>query len=72
MRRGCISLGEVKCDNCQRTIATYGRYLVMEEDEEGNEADKGKTKNYCVACAQTKGYVVVKEEKGEKTLSFFA
>ena len=52
MRRGCISLGDVKCDKCGKTIAIYGRYLMVEEDEEGKEADKGKTKTYCVACAQ--------------------
>ncbi len=72
MRRGCISLGDVKCDKCGKLLPTYARYLMIEEDEEGKEADKGATKMYCVSCAQKKGYVQTKEEKGEKSLTFFA
>jgi hypothetical protein len=72
MRRGCISLGEVQCDTCQHTMPIYARYLVIEEDDDGKEADKGKLKNYCISCARTKGYATVKDEKGEKTLTFFA
>jgi hypothetical protein len=71
MRRGCISLGDVKCDKCQHVIPVYDRYLVVEEDN-GQEAEKGQTKNYCVKCATKKGYATVKEEKGEKSLTFFA
>jgi len=70
MRRGCISLGEVKCDSCQRLIPIYDRYLVIDEDN-GAEVEKGKLASYCVACATKKGYAAVKEEKGEKTLTFF-
>jgi hypothetical protein len=70
MRRGCISLGEVKCDKCHKEIAIYDRYLIIEE-EKGNEVDKGKTSSYCVNCAVKKGYAVYKEEKGEKILTFF-
>ncbi len=72
MRRGCISLGDVSCDKCQRVLPIYARYLVVEEDEAGKEADKGKQKMYCVSCARKKGYAVEKDEKGEKTLTFFA
>jgi hypothetical protein len=70
MRRGCISLGDVKCDNCQSVIPAYERYLVTEETD-GREADKGESKNYCVKCATKKGYASIKEEKGEKSLTFF-
>lgn len=70
MRRGCISLGDVKCDKCQQVIPAYERYLVIEEDKE-HEAEKGQTKFYCVKCATKKGYAGIKEEKGEKSLTFF-
>ena len=33
MRRGCISLGEVKCDICRRTIPYPERYLVVDEED---------------------------------------
>lgn len=70
MRRGCISLGEVKCDVCQRIIPYPERYLAT--DEEGDvEIEKGKTVHYCVQCALEKGYAHYKDEKGEKILTFF-
>ena len=72
MRRGCISLGEVKCDACGHIMPIYARYLVIEEDDEGKETEKGKVTNYCISCAREKGYGTVKDEKGEKTLTFFA
>lgn len=72
MRRGCISLGEVKCDKCERVLPIYARYLMVEEDKSGKETDKGKVMTYCVSCAQKKGYAVEKDEKGEKSLTFFA
>jgi hypothetical protein len=70
MRRGCLSLGEVKCNKCDKEVPIYARYLVVEE-EDGNESEKGKPVNYCVSCALKKGYAAYKEEKGEKTLTFF-
>ena len=70
MRRGCISLGDVKCDKCQRILQIYERYLIIEEAN-GQEADKGETKIYCVKCATKKGYATIKEEKDEKSLTFF-
>ncbi|MFH1381791.1 MAG: hypothetical protein ABIH70_02750 [Chloroflexota bacterium] len=70
MRRGCISLGEIKCDQCGRHIQAYERYLMIEE-QDGVEADTGETKRYCTECAIKKSYAVYKEEKGEKTLTFF-
>jgi hypothetical protein len=70
MRQGCISLGEVQCDGCQRTIQHSERYLAIDE-EDGVEVEKGKIAHYCVECALQKGYAYYKEEKGEKTLTFF-
>ena len=70
MRRGCISLGEVRCDDCQRLISYLERYLAIDE-EDGVEVEKGKTACYCVECCLKKGYARYKEEKGEQTLTFF-
>ncbi len=70
MRRGCISFGEIQCDKCHRTIQYSERYLAIDE-ENGVEVEQGKTAHYCVACALQKGYAYEREEKGEKTLSFF-
>lgn len=70
MRRGCISLGEVKCDICQRTIPYPERYLVIDE-EDGVEVEKGDTVHYCTQCALEKGYARYKEMQGEMVLTFF-
>ena len=71
MRRGCISLGQARCDDCQRIIPYPDRYLVMEE-ENGREVDEeGKTMRYCIDCALKKGYAHYVEEKGQQTLTFF-
>ncbi len=71
MRRGCISLGEVKCDICQRTIPYPERYLAVDE-EDGVEAEKGNTVHYCTQCALENGYAYYKEMKGEMILTFFS
>jgi len=72
MHRGCISLGEVRCDVCHRTIPYPERYLAIDE-EGGVEVEKGKTVRYCIECALKKGYARYpdKEEKGERILTFF-
>ena len=71
MRRGCIASEEIPCDGCHRTIPYAGRYLVIDE-EDGVEVEKGEIVHYCIECALQKGYAKEeKEEKGEKTLSFF-
>ena len=71
MRQGCISLGDVQCDECHRTIPHSERYLAIDE-EGGVETEKGKTAHYCVECALQKGYAYYKhEEKGERILTFF-
>lgn len=70
MRRGCISLGTVYCDVCNRQINYPERYLVVDE-ENGVEVDKGKLVRYCIECALTKGYARHQEVKGEQILTFF-
>ncbi len=70
MRRGCMSLGEVKCDICQNTVPYPERYLAVDETD-GVEADDGATVIYCVKCALEKGYAHYREAKGEMTLTFF-
>ena len=70
MRRGCISLGDVTCKECNQVIVYPGRYLAIDE-EEGVEVEKGKTAHYCVECALAKGYAHYKEEKGKRILTFF-
>ena len=70
MRRGCISLGEVSCDDCHRIIPYPERYLAIDE-EGGVEVEKGKTSRYCVDCCLKKGYAHYKVEKGERILTFF-
>ncbi len=70
MRQGCISLGEIQCDECQRIIPHSERYLAIDE-EKGVEVEGGKIAHYCVDCALQKGYAHYKEEKGERTLTFF-
>ncbi len=70
MRRGCISLGEVRCDGCHHIIPHSERYLAIEE-KDGVEVEKGETAHYCVECALQRGYAHYKEEKGERILTFF-
>jgi len=70
MRRGCISLGEIQCDECHRIIPHSERFLAIEE-EDGVEVEKGKTAHYCVECALQKGFAYYKEERGERILTFF-
>ncbi|MFC1953105.1 hypothetical protein ACFLWR_03135 [Chloroflexota bacterium] len=70
MRRGCISLGEIQCNECQRTIPHSERFLAVEEDN-GVEADSGKTVQYCMECSVNKGYAYYKETKDEKVLTIF-
>ncbi len=70
MRRGCVSLGEVKCDECQNIIPYPERYLVIDE-KDGIEDEEGDTRHYCVECSLKKGYAHYKVEKGDRILTFF-
>jgi len=65
MRRGCVSLGNIRCGECQRVIQHSQRYLVIEEP--GTE-----TSMLCADCSLERGYAHYKEEKGERVLTFFA
>ena len=64
MNRGCIAVGEIKCDNCQRLIEAGERYLLLEEKE-------GEKSCFCVECSVAKGYAAYVKEKGEEVLTFF-
>lgn len=65
MRQGCISLGEIECNECHRTIPHSERYLVIEKE-------KSIAARFCVDCCLEKGYAGYKEEKkGEEVLTFF-
>jgi len=71
MRRGCVSVGQVKCDICGQTVPYPERYLVVDEDENGQEVTRGgKSVKYCVADALKKGYAHHREVKGETILTF--
>ncbi len=70
MRRGCISLGNVRCDECHRAIAYPERYLAVDE-KDGVEVEEGETSHYCVDCCLKKGYARYITEKGEEVLTFF-
>jgi hypothetical protein len=70
MRRGCISLGNVQCDECHRAIAYPERYLAVDE-KDGVEVEEGETSHYCVDCCLKKGYARYITEKGEEILTFF-
>ena len=63
MRRGCISLGEVHCDDCHRIIPYPERYLIVEETED-------TMLRLCVDCCLKKGYASYKQEKDEQVLTF--
>jgi len=63
MHRGCISLGDVRCDECHQIIPPSESYLVIEGE--------GATLRLCVGCSLKKGYARYKEDKGERTLTFF-
>ncbi len=69
MRRGCISLGNVNCDQCKQAVPYPERYLVVDE-EDGKEVENGQQVRYCVKCAFNKGYAHYKKEKGEKIVTF--
>jgi hypothetical protein len=64
MNRGCVAVGEIRCDNCQRLIEAGQRYLIVEEEE-------GDKSHFCVECSVAKGYAAYVKEKGEEVLTFF-
>jgi hypothetical protein len=64
MNRGCVAVGEIRCNNCQRLIEAGQRYLIVEEKE-------GEKSDFCVECSVAKGYAAYVKEKGEEVLTFF-
>ena len=71
MRRGCITQSLLICSKCGGEIIVPSRYLVVDEDENGNEVEEGgKSVIYCIDCALEKGYAHYRESKGERFLSF--
>ncbi len=68
MRRGCISLGEIRCDACKRIVPTAGRYLIT--DEVTDKTGKKTTVRYCLACCEEKGLIGYRQEKDEKVKTF--
>ncbi len=62
MRRGCIAVGLLKCDNCSNNIEHGERYLLTEVND--------KKQRLCSACSVKKKYAKYITEKGEKILSF--
>ena len=69
MRRGCVSMGEIRCDSCGRIVPTAGRYLIT--DELTDENGKKKTVRYCLKCCEEKELIGYRREKDEKVLTFF-
>ena len=64
MNRGCISLGDVQCDGCHRTVRYLERYLVIEDAG-------GVTLRLCHDCALNQDYVHYRQEKSERVMTFF-
>ena len=69
MRRGCIAVGETRCDGCGRLLKHPDRYLLVKE-KDGVEVEEGETVQYCVDCCLEKGYAHHRMEKGERILTF--
>ena len=65
MRRGCIAVGEVRCDGCQRLLEHGERYVVIDDEEEGKE------QRFCISCSLSCGYASYKTEKEGEVISFF-
>ena len=63
MRRGCISLGNIKCDQCHLTIPYPERYLFLEES-------KGKSETLCMDCCKKKGIVKAGSAKEDAEILF--
>lgn len=56
MRRGCISLGNINCDQCGRTILYPERYLFEEQE--------GVSQTVCMDCCRKNN--LVKPENGKE------
>ncbi|MBE0431720.1 MAG: hypothetical protein IBX67_07825 [Dehalococcoidia bacterium] len=63
MRRGCIAIGKMECDECHRPMKSGERYLVL--NGEGEERQR-----LCIDCCSSRGYVSHAGEKGKQTITF--
>lgn len=63
MRRGCIAVGKVECDDCHRAIKYGERYLLMNGEGDGR-------RRLCIDCCQRQGYVFYETEKGRTVTTF--
>jgi hypothetical protein len=63
MRRGCISLGNIKCDKCHRQILYPERYLYI-------EVTHGKPQSLCMDCCKEDGMVRTGSEKENSEILF--
>jgi len=63
MRRGCIAVGKVECDDCHRSIRYGERYLVI--NEEGD-----KKQRLCIDCCVSRGYISYRTEEGKEIMTF--
>jgi ribosomal protein S26 len=70
MRRGCISLGNIKCDACGRDINYPERYLIVDEKDGEEVASNDDQIRYCVDCALAKGYAHYRQDKNDRVLTF--
>ena len=64
MRRGCIAVGEVRCDGCQRLLEHGERYVIIDDEE-------GKEQRFCINCSLSRGYASYKMEKEGQIITFF-
>lgn len=64
MRRGCIAVGEVRCEDCQRLLEYGERYLVVDDDE-------GKEHRFCLSCCLRRGDASYKMDKEGHVTTFF-
>ena len=56
-------MGNIKCDQCRRTILYPEKYLFIEES-------KGKNQTLCMNCCRDKGLVKSSSEKGDAEVLF--
>lgn len=63
MRRGCIAVGKVECDDCHRPIKHGERYLVI-------NGEKDRKQRLCVDCCRKLGYISYEAEKGKEIVTF--
>jgi hypothetical protein len=56
---------------CQQIVPHAERYLSLEEIDGAEVDEGGETADYCMECAQKKGYAIYKTEKHDRILTVF-